>query len=622
LTIDCNIPKTAGFDRKMKATSAQVWIAAVLLCLGSFNAEAKKQHFEPLTPLTPEQAALIDKATVRERQMVKELQKRIPLVQTYIQNIKPDPKLGSVPASDDYLLSRVDFGKSFQAEGYDEKATKKGFFKGSLSALSGLTKALHMDVEYVPTGFMDMMFTDATNFDRQHYDFQFVRNDFLGSIHTEVFDVFPKPKTGAGRFTGRIWVEDQLGTVVRFNGTFTGNANLDRPEYFHFDSWRINMQPDLWLPAAIYVEETHRTKNDGDEGLRAQTYFWGYSLKVPSHLTESETIKIDNVTDKSDQAQDVSPLQANRAWVSQAEANVIDRLVQAGLLAPPSDFDKVLEQVTNNLILGNKLDLPDTIHCRVLLTTPLESLAIGNTILLSKGLVDVLPYEEDLAAMLAFQLAHITLGHHIDTRYAFNDRLLFPDEATFQRINMSHSAGDDDLAAKKAIEFLNNSVYHDRIPNAGLFFTQLQARSKELKALMTPRVGDSLLRADGTPWLADLTKNSPKLQMDKLDQIAALPLGSHLKIDPWDDKVVQLNVKPVPLLNARDKMPFEVTPIFYRLTRYTEPAPAATPASATPASPAPDAGTQPAAAQPAAAPPAAGDTNSGAAAAPPPTTPQ
>jgi hypothetical protein len=604
----------------MNIVSRKVWVAALLLCLGALNAEAKKPKFAPLTPLTADQAALIDKAAAREKLMVKELQKRVPIVQTYIQNIKGDPKLGSVPASDDYLLSRVDFGKTFQAEGYQEKSVRKGFFKGSLGALSGITKALKLDTEYVPTGFMDMMFTDATNFGREHYDFQFVRNDFLGSIHTQVFDVFPKKGSGAGRFTGRIWVEDQEGSVVRFNGTFTGNANLDRPEYFHFDSWRTNLQPDLWLPSAIYVEETHRTKDEGDAGLRAQTYFWGYSLKLPSSQAENATIQIDNVTDKSDQAQDVSPLQASRAWVTQAENNVLDRLVQAGLLAPPSDFDKVLETVTNNIIIGNKLVLPDTIHCRVLLTTPLESLAVGNTILLSKGLIDVLPYEEDLAAVLAFQLAHITLGHHIDTRYAFNDRLLFPDESTFQRIAMSHSAGDDDLAAKKAVEFLNNSVYQDRIGNAGLFFVQLQARSKELKALTTPQIGDSLLRADGTPWLADLTKTSPKLDMDKLDQIAALPLGSHLKIDPWDDRVLQLNVKPVPLLNARDKMPFEVTPVFFRLTRYTEPAPAAaSPAAVAP--PASDSGAAPATAAPTGqAAPATGQAapGTGGAAAPPP----
>jgi hypothetical protein len=207
-----------------------------------------------------------------------------------------------------------------------------------------------------------------------------------------------------------------------------------------------------------------------------------------------------------------------------------------------------------------------------LLTAPLESLAVGNTILLSRGLIDVLPYEEDLAAVISFQLAHITLGHHIDTRYAFNDRLLFPDEVTFQRITMNHSLSDDSVAAKKAIEFLNKSVYHDHLANAGLFFAQLQNRSRQLKALTTPRIGDSLLSADGTPWLADLTKAAPKLDMDKLDQVAALPLGSHLKVDAWDDRVLQLNAKPVALLNARDKMPFEVTPIIFRLTRYSDPA--------------------------------------------------
>ena len=124
-----------------------------------------------------------------------------------------------------------------------------------------------------------------------------------------------------------------------------------------------------------------------------------------------------------------------------------------------SDFDKVMEQITNNIVIGNNIQITDTIRCRVLLTAPLESLAVGNTIILSKGLVDVLPTEADLAAVLSFQLAHIVLGHHIDTRYAFNDRLLFPDEATFERIHMSHSDADDELAAKKAVDLLNHSVY-------------------------------------------------------------------------------------------------------------------------------------------------------------------
>jgi hypothetical protein len=255
-------------------------------------------------------------------------------------------------------------------------------------------------------------------------------------------------------------------------------------------------------------------------------------------------------------------------------------------MAAPSDFDKILETVTNNIIIGNNIELAAPVHCRILLTTPLESIAIGNTIVLSKGLVDTLPSEESLAAVLSFQLAHIVLGHHIDTKYAFNDRLLFPDEATFARINMQHTDGDDEAAAKKAIQLLDGSIYKDKEGNAGLYFAQLQVREKELTALNTSRLGDSMLKPDGTPWLEALQKKAPKLDMDKLDQIAALPLGSRLRMDAWDDKVYMLNAKTPPILNARDKMPFEVTPVYFKLTRFDQSQTAgATPAPAAPNAP-------------------------------------
>ena len=35
-------------------------------------------------------------------------------------------------------------------------------------------------------------------------------------------------------------------------------------------------------------------------------------------------------------------------------------------------------------------------------------------------------HEGNLNALLAFQLAHIILGHRLDTKYAFSDRMLFP----------------------------------------------------------------------------------------------------------------------------------------------------------------------------------------------------
>jgi hypothetical protein len=575
-------------------------------------AYAKKQPKYPQAhQLTPEQAALVEKAIGREKVLIKSIQQRTPLVETYIQNTKPDIKLYQVPTSDEYMLSRVDFGKGFFDKTYDPRSKKAshGFFKGSFASIAGLSKALKLDrhFTYNPLGFTEMMFLDPKGFDNQHYVFSYVRREFLGSVRTWVYDVHPKV-SGMGRFLGRIWIEDQDGNVVRFNGTFTSPKSEDDSRYFfHFDSWRMNVQPGIWLPVAIYVEETQRIQGEKSGGLRAQTHFWGYSLKLPTRESENVSVKVDDAVDKSDDSQDVGPLQATRAWVTQAENNVIDRLVEAGLVAPltPGGYENtVLDQIVINLQVPNDLAFTDQVHTRILLTDTIETTTVGNTILISKGLIDTLPSEEAIASVVAMELAHIVMGHHIDTRYAFNDRLLFPDTATFQRIDMYHSDHDNIEAAKRAMEYLQNSMYKDKLPSAGLYYAQLVKREKELKALNTPKLGDSLLNktdGTGTPWMADLMRMAPALNWDDLSQRPALPLGSWLKTDPWDDKVHQLNAKIYAYMNPRDKMPFELTPIFFKLQRYdaSRLAPSV-PALATP--------TPPAASAPPAAPPTAPET--------------
>jgi len=564
----------------------------LLVTLGINLAYAKKEpKYEKAHQLTPEQSALVEKAIAREKVIIKNIQQRTPLVETYLQNTKPDDKLYQVPTSDYYTLNRVDFRKGFIDKPYSVRGDgKKGFFKGSLGALANLGKVLKLDKEtFNSEGFTQMMFLDPSGFDQQHYVFSYVRREFLGSVRTWEFDVHPKV-SGNGRFYGRIWIEDQDGNVVRFNGTYTESGSEDNTkEYFHFDSWRMNMQPDLWLPVAIYVEESQRIEGNKTVGLRAQTHFWGYSLTLPTRESENVSVQVEGAVDQSADSQDMTPLQATRAWVSQAENNVIDRLVQAGLLAPPSDFDKTLEQIVVNLAVPNNLNFPDPVHCRILLTTTVEATTIGNTILISKGLIDTLPNEESIAAVVAFELAHVALGHHIDTRYAFNDRLLFPDESSFQRIKMNHSDTDNVDAAKRANEYLQASMYKDKTSNAGLYFVQLQERGKALKELNSPKLGDSMLKADGTPWLGELAKTAPKLNQDDTTQVAAFPLGSWLKTDPWDDKQHMLNAKRYAPLNARDKMPFEVTAIFYKLQRYedAQKSPAGTMPGAAPAANAP-----------------------------------
>jgi len=357
---------------------------------------------------------------------------------------------------------------------------------------------------------------------------------------------------------------------------------------------------------AVYVEESQRTEGEKSVGLKAQTHFWGYSLKLPTRDSENVSVKVDEAEDKSEDSQDVSPLQAQREWVLQAENNVLDRLTEAGLLAPPTQGgyeQTVLEQIVTNLAVPNNLAFTTPVRCRVMLTNTVEMTTVGNTIIVSKGLIDSMPNEATIASVVAMELAHIVMGHHIDTRYAFNDRLLFPDESTFQRINMYHSDPDNTDAAKRAMVYLEASMYKEKLPNAGLYWKQLVERSTVLKALNTPKLGDSLLKADGTPWMADLEHMSPKIDWDDLNQTAALPLGSWLKVDPWDDSVHMIDAKRYAPMNSRDKMPFEVTPIFFKLQRY-EAAHVAPPAPPT-ASPAGNsAGAGPASQQPVAGQPA------------------
>ena len=564
--------------------------------LGFGKKAPKPSKYSQVHQLTPEQAALVVRAIGREKVLIKNIQQRTPLVETYIQNTKPDIKLYQVPVSDEYMLSRIDFGKVFFDKTYVPRTRKDSsnhkFFKGSMLSITGLTKALKLDTHftYNPLGFTEMMFLDPKSFDNQHYIFSYVRKEFLGSVRTWVYDVQPKV-AGMGRFYGRIWVEDQDGNIVRFNGTFTAPRSEDDSRfYFHFDSWRMNVQPGIWLPVAVYVEETQRTAGE-KVGLKAQTHFWGYSLKLPTRESENVSVRVDDAVDKSEDSQDVGPLQASRAWVTQAENNVIDRLVEAGLVAPPTPGgyeNTVLDQIVINLQVPNNLAFTDQVHTRILLSTTVETTTVGNTILISKGLIDSLPSEEAIASVVAMELAHIVMGHHIDTRYAFNDRLLFPDESTFRKIDMYHSDHDNAEAAKKAMEYLQNSMYKDRLPSAGLYYAQLVDREKVLKALNTPKLGDSLLnRTDGTgtPWMADLKSMAPALNWDDLTQRPALPLGSWLKTDPWDDRVHQLNAKIYPYMNPRDKMPLEVTPIFYKLQRYdaSKLTPSSPPAAAPPA---------------------------------------
>ena len=523
---------------------------------------------------------VVDRITNNEQRLYGQIRNYSPLVETYIQNLKPDKDLGQVPAGDKYFLGRANFQKGVALVPISDTSSKGKKVIGSIGNF--FTFAM----QFLPDGFLQMIFIDTNGFDKQHYKFDYVRREFLGEVRCLVFDVTPVDKKQArGRFLGRIWVEDQDYHIVRFNGSYNGNGHASW--YFHFDSWRTNVQPGLWLPTFVYSEEKDLHYAISKKlDFKAQTRLWGYNLGSAAKEEELSKILVETpVQDDTKTANDLTPIQAQRSWDRQAEDNLSDRLERIGLMAPKGEVDKVMETVVNNLEVTNNIDLDPDVRCRVMMTSTLESFTLGHTIVMSRGLIDVLPDEASLATMLAHELAHVVLGHRLDSQYAFFDQLLVEDKDTFRHFGFARTPEEEAQANTKAIQILNNSPYKNQLGNAGLFLQALDSRQKEIPNLISGHLGNRV------PQIADLKSSVPVDQKQNPQKIAALPIGGRVKIDPWNDKLELIKSKPVGTVAEREKMPFEVTPFMPYLTRYgTE---ASKPVAASTASPA-DAG-QPAA---------------------------
>jgi hypothetical protein len=462
---------------------------------------------------------------------------------------------------DHYFLGKLDFARGPNGAVND----------GSFILKSGVTpRAEHVfqhlfSVEYVPRGFAQMLLIDGPQFDRDHYDFDFVKREFLGDVRTYVISVTPKKNAGYGRFLGRIWVEDRDFNIVRFNGTYSKARR--GMAYMHFDSWRVNCGPDLWVPFETWSEESDLQATVARKlRFKSVTRVWGYTTAL-DRGGEFTNVSIDlpSVRDSSDQAADNSPVESLRAWERQGKDNILDRLENANLLAPPGEVEKILNTVVNNLIVTNELSITPEVDTRVILTTPLETFTVGHTIVISRGLLDTLPDEASLAAILAHELAHIALGQQLDTKFAFSDRMLFNDEAILQKFLFALPQSEEDAANAKALEFLQKSPYSDRLNQAGLFLKALGAEAARMPNLVAPLFGSRMAQGNNILRLSALLEHAPELQRTRTDQIAALPLGARTSMDPWNDHLRMTKTRAVPLLSGREKMAFELTPIYLNL---------------------------------------------------------
>ena len=502
---------------------------------------------------------ILDKITARESVLAARMRTLHPLVETYIQTLEKDDAVAFRPTGDKYFLSKLDLNSP------DKEQTmlkKEGFADKVLGKVTQI-----YSVKYLSSGFAQMILV-GSNFDRKNYDFEYVQREFLGDVRTVVFDVQPKKGT-KGTFKGRIWAEDQDFNIVRFNGTL-GSSTATKM-FFHFDSWREFMGNGEWLPAYVYTEESNVSYLMGTRKLRfkGQVRLWAYNVGKANAQNELTSLIVESnqVNDNVDEADAISPVRAQRAWERDAEDNIIERLQRAGLMAPDGEVNKVVETVATNLQITNNLDIQPEVRARVLLTSPLESFTIGNTIVLSRGLIDVLPDEASLAMIVAHELAHIALGHQIDTKYAFNDRMLFEDPDAFRKIQLKRDEKEEIEADKKATELLKNSPYKDKLGNAGLFLKAVDERAGQLPNLLLPHIGNTMVKGSQAQRMVDLKQAAPKLEIGKVDQISALPLGGRVRVDAWNNNLELMKSKPVPLVAAREKMPFEIAPVHLYLSR-------------------------------------------------------
>lgn len=552
-------------------TSALLKKSAVCLLIAGFAAQGGAQTAEapkPAPPTAQNSASqrkplsfdqFIDEAIQQERRLIALMRNFRPITETYVQEQKRDPATGIVPNGDHYFLSRLDLAKGEKALSFeDEEQVQHSRFKWWRK---------REPERFSATGFVEALFPDLEHFDRSNYNFEYVRFENLGEVRCVVVDVKPRDGTENRGFMGRIWFEDENASIVRFTGAYTSKAFNKRA--FHFDSWRVNTLDVRWMPAYVYTEEWNPDPTIHELWFKAQTRVWGYDLanagdhrEFAKPLTDSPGLVNPH---RQEASQSLNPEYTVGKNTYTKDDELVERLQVAGLMAPDGNVNKILETVVNNILLTNELEIP-AIRCRVLLTTPLESFVVGRTIIVSRGLLDVLPDEATLAAVLAHELAHIVLHQSDRPEYLSSLALPFPDLEIFSHLDFHFDSAEEADADSKGLELFAKSPYKDQMRNAGLFLAILEARSPQLPNLLRGRFSNDFGSSHliGMNGVAD---SGRALDQSRLDQIAALPLGSRISVNPWSDQIDMLKAKPVQLESSAEKLPFEVTPFFPHLKR-------------------------------------------------------
>ena len=95
-------------DWRFRLAAASLTLFVTCGALTSAEAKKKPQPQSQIQPSSdPQFDSVVDKISSQELLFVKNLRDYSPMVETYIQNMRPDRELGPVPISDVYFLGQV-----------------------------------------------------------------------------------------------------------------------------------------------------------------------------------------------------------------------------------------------------------------------------------------------------------------------------------------------------------------------------------------------------------------------------------------------------------------------------------------------------------------------------------
>ena len=151
---------------------------------------AQQQSLPPVGALD----LVVSKVTSREKQEMEMIRQHSPLVETYIQKVRITENDGSwVPDGDHYFIGRAQFSK-----GLELKPLPAPGDDSVRHMVASMTRLFDFGTEFLPHGFLQMIYLDNNGLDTQNYNFDYVRREFLGEVRTLVFDITPKKKPAKG----------------------------------------------------------------------------------------------------------------------------------------------------------------------------------------------------------------------------------------------------------------------------------------------------------------------------------------------------------------------------------------------------------------------------------------